>query len=96
MGNSSYESVGGLIVRDAAPSPCGLRRAPHHEGLTPYPRDERDCVQRGRDQSINISPVVPAKARTHNHRCSLEQKASATAPTNAGRGVWVPAFAGTT
>src|ERR1700686_3408097 len=64
MGTSSYESVGGLIVRDAAPSPCGLRRAPHHEGLTPYPWDERDCVQRGRGQSINISPVVPANAGT--------------------------------
>src|SRR6266699_1433556 len=40
--------------------------------------------------------VVPAKAGTHNHRRLLRWKVSATAPKTRGRGVWVPAFAGTT
>ena len=40
--------------------------------------------------------VVPAKAGTHSHRRSLEQKVSASASKMIGHGVWVPAFAGTT
>ncbi len=41
--------------------------------------------------------VVPAKAGTHNHRCHLWCDAGTTNPVhNTRRGVWVPAFAGTT
>jgi hypothetical protein len=50
-----------------------------------------------------ISPsVVPAKAGTHNHRITLsssimrQEKVTPSALTDFGRGVWVPAFAGTT
>ena len=41
--------------------------------------------------------VVPAKAGTHNHRRSLFRAVvMPTACKLHGRGVWVPAFAGTT
>ena len=40
--------------------------------------------------------VVPAKAGTHNHRRLMEQKPLAIVLKKWGRGVWVPAFAGTT
>ena len=40
--------------------------------------------------------VVPANAGTHNHRCLWRSKMSATRALSDGRGVWVPAFAGTT
>ena len=40
--------------------------------------------------------VVPAKAGTHNHLRGDEMKAMAIENHDDGRGVWVPAFAGTT
>ena len=40
--------------------------------------------------------VVPAKAGTHNHRALLFSKPSTISFHNFCRGVWVPAFAGTT
>jgi hypothetical protein len=40
--------------------------------------------------------VVPAHAGTHNHRAQLLKKVSASAFHQRGRGVWFPAFAGTT
>ncbi|MGF6432681.1 hypothetical protein ABIE91_007901 [Bradyrhizobium elkanii] len=44
-----------------------------------------------------IPIVVPAKAGTHNHKCRLLHDADTTSPVhNIRRGVWVPAFAGTT
>jgi hypothetical protein len=48
------------------------------------------------------SIVVPAKAGTHNHRPAFRPLMSATIKGNSHsahydrRGVWVPAFAGTT
>jgi hypothetical protein len=51
------------------------------------------CERSGMGAPLN---VVPAKAGTHNHRRLLEQKPSATVQKMRGRGVWVPAFAGTT
>ena len=48
---------------------------------------------------LEIPPrVVPANAGTHNHRSGLLIRAVSNlhAPTLRGRGVWVPAFAGTT
>src|SRR6266566_2787791 len=38
----------------------------------------------------------PCESRDYNHRCSMREKVSATAPKTRGHGVWVPAFAGTT
>src|ERR1700736_4272347 len=60
--------------------------------------------ERSRDRARRNPPrqriweldVVPANAGTHNHHCLLEQKPLATVPKKRGRGVWVPAFAGTT
>jgi hypothetical protein len=49
-----------------------------------------------------IFTVVPAKAGTHNHRIQSlttakpQAKATASVPSIVSRGVWVPAFAGTT
>ncbi len=43
----------------------------------------------------NLS-VVPANAGTHNHRSPLLQKVSTRVLEDDSRGVWVPAFAGTT
>jgi hypothetical protein len=40
--------------------------------------------------------VVPAKAGIHHHRRLLEAKAFGHRAKPQGRGVWVPAFAGTT
>jgi hypothetical protein len=48
------------------------------------------------------SIVVPGKAGTHNHRFELpssimpQAKPTTSVLTNFRRGVWVPAFAGTT
>src|SRR5258707_4435428 len=42
------------------------------------------------------SIVVPANAGTDNHRCSLLESRRAAALKLRSRGVWVPAFAGTT
>src|SRR3954453_954611 len=39
--------------------------------------------------------VVPANAGAHNHRCCLERTSTAACQYER-RGVWVPAFAGTT
>src|SRR5262249_17007593 len=60
-----------------------------------------------RNNGRHKTSVVPAKyslssrpsearAGTHNHRKSFEAKPTHIAPTNIRRGVWVPAFAGTT
>src|SRR5262249_25294142 len=43
-----------------------------------------------------FSDVVPANARTHNHRPLLLRTASGTGLQRKHRAVWVPAFAGTT
>src|ERR1700682_2977427 len=40
--------------------------------------------------------VVPAKAGTHNHQCWLFTEGVWPIARPIGRGVWVPAFAGTT
>src|SRR5882757_3518244 len=40
--------------------------------------------------------VVPAKAGTHNHRTTLLPRLLASSFQQSSRGVWVPAFAGTT
>ena len=42
-----------------------------------------------------LSTVVPANAGTHSHQCVSERRRTRVA-LSAGRGVWVPAFAGTT
>ena len=48
--------------------------------------------------SLRISGlgVVPANAGTHNHRRLWLEKMSNTLRRRIRRGVWVPAFAGTT
>jgi hypothetical protein len=43
-----------------------------------------------------MTDVVPAKAGTHNPGHLLLQKVSHIGAQPRGRGVWVPAFAGTT
>src|SRR5450631_3263272 len=45
---------------------------------------------------IRSSSVVPAKAGTHSHRGQLGAEAVNQRAKTHGRGVWVPAFAGTT
>jgi hypothetical protein len=48
-------------------------------------------------EQTSHSTVVPAKAGTHNHRVKLLRESRPPARFNHdGRGVWVPAFAGTT
>ena len=47
------------------------------------------------DQATNTA-VVPAKAGTHSHHCQLLEMATNSITLRLSRGVWVPAFAGTT
>src|SRR5580704_12118039 len=47
--------------------------------------------------AVQVTPaVVPANAGTHNPGSLLWQKVSHSSASSMGRGVWVPAFAGTT
>src|SRR2546425_5914990 len=58
--------------------------------------DEIACVH-GSTRCANNSAVVPAKAGTHNHKCTWLGQAGAPACFNyQHRWLWVPAFAGTT
>jgi hypothetical protein len=53
----------------------------------------KHVADRGAGKNLH---VVPANAGTHNHRVLLLQKPSTPSANMKGRGVWVPAFAGTT
>ncbi len=44
----------------------------------------------------NKLSVVPAQAGIHNHECGLYDAGTTNPFHNIDRGVWVPAFAGTT
>src|ERR1700730_15731420 len=82
------------------------RRSARFRG--PRRRDERNRAHAGvpafAGTTANIHLVVPANAGTHNHRCLLLAKATATVPFRGPRRrdernrahAGVPAFAGTT
>src|ERR1700721_1558482 len=56
------------------------------------------CRTRTRNRVVGTRghAVVPANAGTHNHRRRLERSRRPASSKSKGRGVWVPAFAGTT
>jgi hypothetical protein len=62
-----------------------------------YPRRENVelCLMVSTNAPHHTSSLL-SQAGTHNHRHLLEQKPSASVPKTRSRGVWVPAFAGTT
>jgi hypothetical protein len=69
--------------------------------IEPRSRSVLDTRFRGYDDflwsgSVRHLLVVPANAWTHNHRTACWTKAVEQSLSTMGRGVWVPAFAGTT
>ena len=77
----------GCIERPAFPTPSDVQMAKE------LMQNSRAC---GEIAKVCLTFVVPAKAGTHSHKRFLEQKLSVTVTKPRGRGVWVPAFAGTT
>src|ERR1700690_2522642 len=61
----------GLVVRDAAPSPCGRWRAPHHEGLEPHPESLT--------QNRSLAYQVLASRRESRRILAIRTQASALA-----------------
>ena len=56
--------------------------------------DAASAARSGR-RSSSFSPLVPAKAGTHTASLSIQERSQAPPASHPGRGVWVPAFAGT-
>ena len=76
------------LARGAMPLSCPTAR------LGQIMSRELGCLTH---RSCNALNVVPAKAGTHNHRRLSLKDGGTTSPVHyTGRGVWIPAFAGTT